>query len=317
MPEIINHFFAGETTITPAPNGPIRMTSHNFFGGVSFNDREISPIDFKITFDFDTDVPASIGVMVGTNHTISVSVSGETQISSYQWYKNGTAIEGATSNSYELDSVTKSEVGDQYYVVVSDSYGNTQKSNTGTVAVYDALAITTDLAANTYVNTGDSVTLAPVVTGGVPALSYRWLKSAADAGVTTLDLTIQKADATANNGTYALAIADADGNEIQTATTTLTVYDTLSVAAIASTATAAEGSTVEIGPVEPTGGVSPYTYQWYKNGAVASNSSAQTAQYTSGALAASDNGAVYKCVVTDAIGNTASTGNVTVTVTSA
>lgn len=95
-----------------------------------------------------------------------------------------------------------------------------------------------------------------------------------------------------------------------------TVVLPLSVGSLESAMTTAEGGVVQIGPVEVSGGVAPYTYQWYKNGATANNSSSQTPEYTSGTLAAADNGSVYKCVVTDSKGSTATTNDVTVTVTS-
>lgn len=83
----------------------------------------------------------------------------------------------------------------------------------------------------------------------------------------------------------------------------------------AATLTLAEGATATIGPVAATGGYPAYAYQWYKNGAIANNSSATTNTYVSGNLAAADDGAKYHCVITDSEGQTVTTNDCTVTVT--
>jgi hypothetical protein len=49
-------------------------------------------------------------VTTGTSVSFSVSATGHPTIS-YQWYFNGTAISGATSNSYSISSAQASNAG--------------------------------------------------------------------------------------------------------------------------------------------------------------------------------------------------------------
>ena len=67
-----------------------------------------------------TSQPSSRSVFVGETATFSVGASiSDGRSVSYQWYKNGSAISGATSSSL---SITPSSAGsDNYYVIVFDS----------------------------------------------------------------------------------------------------------------------------------------------------------------------------------------------------
>ena len=66
--------------------------------------------------------PASQTVMVGSNVTFSVTATG-TQPLSYQWFKNGIIIAGATATSYAILSVQTNDVG-SYSVQVSNAVGS-------------------------------------------------------------------------------------------------------------------------------------------------------------------------------------------------
>src|SRR5208283_3040822 len=64
--------------------------------------------------------PSSQTVAAGHTATFSVTVSG-TGPMSYQWYKNGVAISGATSGSYTTPATAMSDTGALFSVVVSSS----------------------------------------------------------------------------------------------------------------------------------------------------------------------------------------------------
>ncbi|CAN6484205.1 unnamed protein product [Victoria cruziana] len=76
--------------------------------------------------------PASQTVSSGGTASFSVTASGSGTLS-YQWYKDSTAISGATSSSYSISSVSSSDAG-SYYVVVSNSAGSVT-SSTATLTV--------------------------------------------------------------------------------------------------------------------------------------------------------------------------------------
>ena len=65
-------------------------------------------------------------VNAGQSVTFSVTASGSGALT-YQWFKNGTAIGSATSAFYTISSTTSTDAGN-YWVVVTDSFGNTTSS---------------------------------------------------------------------------------------------------------------------------------------------------------------------------------------------
>jgi hypothetical protein len=77
--------------------------------------------------------PSSQTVTQGQPATFSVSASGTAPLS-YQWTRNGTAINGATASSYSTGVTTASNQGDQFSVIVSNSAG-VATSNSATLSI--------------------------------------------------------------------------------------------------------------------------------------------------------------------------------------
>lgn len=65
--------------------------------------------------------PASVNAASGATVTLSVNASG-TPLAIYQWYRNGTALEGATSGSFVIGSLSAQNAGD-YTVEVRNAGG--------------------------------------------------------------------------------------------------------------------------------------------------------------------------------------------------
>ena len=70
-----------------------------------------------------TTQPASQSIMMGQTATFSVAATGTGPLS-YQWKKNGAAINGATSATYTTVATTASDNGAQFLVTVSNSVGS-------------------------------------------------------------------------------------------------------------------------------------------------------------------------------------------------
>ncbi|TLZ35338.1 MAG: sugar dehydrogenase, partial [Gammaproteobacteria bacterium] len=70
-----------------------------------------------------TTQPASQMVVAGQTATFTVTATGTAPVS-YQWQKNGTAMGGATADSYTTPATTASDDGDQFTVVVSNAAGS-------------------------------------------------------------------------------------------------------------------------------------------------------------------------------------------------
>ena len=65
-------------------------------------------------------------VQAGNSVTFSVAATGFGTLT-YQWYKNGVAITGATAASYTLSATSGGDAGD-YTVAVTNPYGTTTSS---------------------------------------------------------------------------------------------------------------------------------------------------------------------------------------------
>ncbi len=84
-----------------------------------------------------TTQPSSVVATVGNSAGFTVVASGSGL--SYQWYKGGTAVSGATGATYTVSSVATSNIG-TYYVTVSNTAGNVT-SNSVTLRAVTALGI--------------------------------------------------------------------------------------------------------------------------------------------------------------------------------
>jgi hypothetical protein len=71
--------------------------------------------------------PAAQTVSLGQRAFFSVAASGAT---AYQWYKNGTAISGATSSTYEATAAVSGDSGATFAVAVSNGTGTTASTST-------------------------------------------------------------------------------------------------------------------------------------------------------------------------------------------
>jgi len=90
--------------------------------------------------------PTSQTVAVGGTASFSVTATSS-ETPTYQWYKDSTAISGATSSTYAISSVATSDAG-SFYVIVTNSGGSTT-SSTATLTVSSTSTASCD---TTYVD---------------------------------------------------------------------------------------------------------------------------------------------------------------------
>src|SRR6202142_2749747 len=113
--------------------------------------------------------PASITVPLGQSATFSVSATG-TGTLTYQWFKNGVAINGATSSSYTTPPTVAGDTGSLFTVTVTDSTGSvTSLPATLTVQLPTLLAgnLVPSSATPPY---DSSVFLVPTFSGGTAVI---------------------------------------------------------------------------------------------------------------------------------------------------
>lgn len=125
---------------------PLTLAACGGGGDDSSGSTSSSTTTTAVTAPSITTQPASVTVTTGSAASFSVVASGSSL--SFQWYKAGTAISGATSASYAVSAAASSDAGD-YYVVVTNSAGSVT-SSTVTLTVTTSGSGTTTCASGTY-----------------------------------------------------------------------------------------------------------------------------------------------------------------------
>jgi hypothetical protein len=239
--------------------------------------------------------PTSKTVAVGQSVTFSVAANGGNL--SWQWYKGGTAISGATSYTYTIASVAASDAG-SYYCVASNSVGSAT-SATAILTILAAPVITTQPQSQTK-TVGQSVTFSVSATGG--GLSYQWYQSKAGAspiaGATSSSYTI--ASVVADDAANYLCIVTNSVGSTTSSSALLTVLTIPSIVTDPTSKTVAVGQPVTFSVAANGGNLS---WQWYKGGTAISGATSYS--YTIASVAASDAGSYY-CVASNSVGSATS-----------
>ena len=216
---------------------------------------------------------------------------------SYQWYKDGTAVSGATSASYPINALGK------YYckvkvkmprTLVNKRTGkrtttySTEEYDTSTITVTQALAITSQPQGGTFDNDKGYFDMFVYVKGGTTPYKFKWYWNGKETSLTGNGMRVY------NTGTGYCVITDANGKTVTTKTATV------SAAPLTITEQTGDGTIDTVNgwydlKVTVKGGTAPYTYQWTRDGkSYAGNKPVAAALYAG----------TYKCKITDANGNT-------------
>ena len=268
--------------------------------------------------------PADATAAIGTAPTFSVVATGEGL--TYQWQEckvggSWTDLTGCTGSAQKVTASTARD-GAQYRCVVTDAYGNTVTSNAATMDAYTALAITSH-PEDVTIAIGNTATFNVTATG--EELTYQWQYSA-DSGNTWANSaltgnTTATFSVTANAGRdgyqYRCVVTDKYSNTVTSNAVTLDTYTALAItkqpADVTTTATGSASFSV-------TATGEGLTYQWqYSADSGSTWASAQgtgntTATMTFDPAQSFRNGYQYRCVITDAYGNTVTSNTATLTV---
>ena len=219
-----------------------------------------------------------IQITVNPNPTATITPVGSTTISTsgsvvlnastgtgytYQWFKDGTSITGATTSSY-----TATQSG-SYTVKVSNSSTTCNSTSTATVVTVNTANVSTPSitpqGATTFCEGGSVVLNSSTGTG----YTYEWYKNGSIiTGSTTSSYTATQ------SGSYTVKVSNGSSNATSIATVvTVNPNPTTTITAGGAT-TFCQGGTVVLNASTGTG----FTYEWYKNGSIINGST--TSSYT-------------------------------------
>jgi uncharacterized protein (TIGR02145 family) len=253
------------STVAMTDGGSYTVTVANSGGNVVSNGAVLTVNPASVAPSITTQ-PKSQTVTAGQSDTFSVTATGTAPLT-YQWYKNDTAISGATSSSYSISNAQAGNAG-TYTVTVSNGTLPNAKSNGAVLTVIPAPvapSITTQPKSQT-VTIGQSVTFSVVATGTAP-LSYQWnISGSPISGATSASYSISNVQA-ANAGTYSVTVSNGISPYATSSGAVLTVNP---VPVAPSITVQPKSDTVFTGQsvtftVTATG-TAPLTYQWYIGG---------------------------------------------------
>lgn len=226
--------------------------------------------------------PSKTSLCVGDTEVLSINLTDPSW--AYQWFKDNTAIPGATGTSYTVDANTAGFEGD-YQVEISATGICNERSAAVTMTNADSFTVTRNNAANLVVLPSQSQTLSATTTASSP--NYQWYRNGSPVGTDSNSLSVTQ------EGTYYVEVTQnggtCPGTKKNSESTTVTVPDSFEVivdyasayTACVSTSMVLEVSTINAvalngSKTDVTASLEDsFTYQWKKDG---SNVAGETAK---------------------------------------
>ena len=155
-----------------------------------------------------TEQPATTWICPSASHELTVTAQGEG--TTYQWYKDGSSISGATTPSLMIASASASDAG-SYHVILTNNCASVQ-SESATITVAPAPTIEEQPKATTL-NAGQTLTLSVTAVG--PDLTYQWQRNGTDvpAPAGTKATLVIESVTTDHQGSYACIVTSSCGTK--------------------------------------------------------------------------------------------------------
>ncbi len=255
-----------------------------------------------------TTQPSDQAVPPGQPVTFNVAASGSPTLS-YQWQRNQVNILGANASSYTIPVVASGDNGAKFRCVVMNGFGSAT-SNDATLTVTMPPSITTQPPSQTVAQ-GQPVTFDVAATGSV-TLIYQWQRNTINIpGATSSSYTIPAAAFSDNGAKFHCVVSNSAGSATSN-DATLTVNAPPSITTQPLDQTIPEGQQVTFTVVA--NGSAMLSYQWQRN--QVNILGANGSSYFNSPAIQSDNGAKFRCVVSNSFG-TATSSEATLTVQAA
>jgi len=222
--------------------------------------------------------PSLVVMNLDMSKTFTATVSGGTAPYSYKWYLNDVLVPGATGSSWTFTPISTGSY--TVYVNVTDSATTpvTKKSNVASVTVNPALTVSISPSPSVTLILGQSITFTSTVSGGTTPYSYQWvLNNNPVSGATSTSWTFTPT----STGAYTvyLNVTDSADPTVKSNVVSVTVNPALSVSISPSSASLILGQS-QLFTSTVSGGISPYFYQWFLNGAPVSGATSPTWTFT-------------------------------------
>lgn len=229
----------------------------------------------------------------------------------YQWQKNGVNIPRATSNVYTTPPITVAENGATYRVVVSNRSGSvTSDPATLTVVPAPSDPTITVQPVSQARRAGQPVTFS-VEAKGAGTLKYQWMKNGmAITGATEPSCTLPVTLTPDCGAAFSVAVSNESGS-VASAPATLTVTPAPGAPVITTAPARVRATQGQPATFSVTAASSaPMSYQWQR-GTLTTNfvdiPGATADKYTISATTMADSRTLFRCIVSNRAGSTAST----------
>ncbi len=272
------------------PSGTVQEVTTFGSGSLIEIKEAVVPVDAVVLLRLPQSVVAASGQVVGLACE-AVGIGSGTL--GYQWFKDGTALVGATKSSYDIAAMSAANVG-----------AYTVRLSFGTASVLTPPATVEMAVAPTIRVQPQSVLLLPgqtgrfsVEAGGTAPFTYQWFKGGtALPGATGASLTVADVSV-ASAGAYTVKVSNGMGS-VTSAVANLTLAAAPAFTVQPAGGTFAVGAAVVLTPGYS--GTAPLSYQWYRDGASIVGWTAATLALTPAAVSKAG---VYTVTVSNAFGS--------------
>ncbi|MGC4070916.1 MAG: immunoglobulin domain-containing protein [Nibricoccus sp.] len=204
---------ANSTYLTIAPlalthSGAYRLKATNV-GGSTFTTTSVLTVSMPPLPVVSTNL-ADFNVIEGLSLSYWQAYFTASGNVTYQWYKNGQPIAGATSSYYSISSIQPSHAG-KYILVATNATGSTSSREATLTVIPAAMPIITRQPASTRVYAENTLILSTFATG-LPAPTYQWKLNGVNLpGNTSASLTIANIQ-TSQSGIYTVTATNIAGS---------------------------------------------------------------------------------------------------------
>lgn len=239
--------------------------------------------------------PVDQNIAEAGSGSITVGASGAGTLS-YQWYRNGSPISGATSATYNISGASSGTHGGDYHVVVSNAHGYEVSDTVAVNVAPVSIPVITQEPVSHAVDAGTELTLSVEATG-VPTPTYQWYHNDEPIPDATLATYTVGYATEANAGPYKVVVTNTQGSDTS-ATATITINT-----AAPDITTQPTPVTVNVGAAinltAAASGLPAPSYQWYHNDDPIPDATAASYSIPSATTANAGN---YKVVATNTYG---------------